>query len=330
MRLVMRSNNFTLMRLIFAVLVVYSHSHAIIDIEEPNIFARTAGSFAVQCFFAISGYLVCGSFLTTTTGGYLARRVARVAPALIIAYAVSTWAFDFFDGYPRNALHQSNGPIWTITWEVLLYIILFFVGITGLLNRAAIGGAYLSCIVLLFATLDPFAPQAMMIGLFLLFGGGVFLRLNEDSIDMRLCGLIAISALVLFYIPPAREWLFLLKSAIPFVFGGTLRFDHLQWAISLIALPYALVLVAQYFPVSIPVRNDYSYGVYLFAWPIQQIIVHIAAYYGYPLTPLKVFAAALPLSLICGALSWHLVERHAIRLGHMRWRDLRPRGSVSV
>lgn len=326
----MRSNNFTLMRLIFAVMVIYSHSHAIIDITEPVIFARTAGAFAVQSFFAISGYLVCGSFLTTAPAGYLARRIARVFPALIVAYAFSMWAFDYFGGYPRNALHESNGPLWTITWEVLLYILLFFVGILGLLNRSAMGGAYLACIVIFLVTLDPAAPQAMMVGLFLLFGGGAFLRLNEDSIDMRLCGGIAISALVLLYVSPAKEALFLLISAIPFVFGSSLHFDHLQWAVSLIALPYALLLLARYFPVSLPLRNDYSYGVYLFAWPIQQITVHAAAYYGYPLTPLKVFAVALPLSLLCGALSWHLVERHAIRLGHTRWRDLSPRRALAA
>lgn len=315
-----RSNNFTLMRLLFALLVVYSHSYATLGIDEPEFMGRTTGSFAVQAFFILSGYLVAGSFLTTSPRSYIARRVLRVVPALFIAYSLSMFAASYFDRYPQNAYHEANGPIWTITWEVLLYIILFFVGIMGLLSREIVGACYLTGVILFFAMFDLKAPHAAMVTLFLLFGGGVLIRLTETTINMRFCGLLSIGILAALYIPVTAQVLFLLKAATPFQFGGTLRFDHLRWILSVIGFPYAIIWVARYAPFNLPVKNDYSYGVYLFAWPIQQIIVHFGLVSG----PLQMFAMALPLSLLCGALSWHLVERHAIRLGHTRWRDMLP------
>jgi peptidoglycan/LPS O-acetylase OafA/YrhL len=81
--------------------------------------------------------------------------------------------------------------------------------------------------------------------------------------------------------------------------------DHLVY---LSALPLAYLTVCLGLirpPHSIVVRGDYSYGVYLFAYPIQQAYVQLAP--DIP-SPFAVFLVAAPLSLAYAALSWRFIE----------------------
>lgn len=57
--------------------------------------------------------------------------------------------------------------------------------------------------------------------------------------------------------------------------------------------------------------GDFSYGLYLFAFPIQQLLVR---YFGAELTPYRLFLTAFPLTLLCAAFSWHFVEKPCLRL----------------
>lgn len=56
--------------------------------------------------------------------------------------------------------------------------------------------------------------------------------------------------------------------------------------------------------------GDPSYGIYLLSFPLQQLLMQR---WGAVLTPWRLFAVSLPLSLLAGYLSWHLVERWFIR-----------------
>ena len=56
--------------------------------------------------------------------------------------------------------------------------------------------------------------------------------------------------------------------------------------------------------------GDPSYGIYIFAFPVQQVLYHLGA----ARTPAAMFALAAPLAIAIGYLSWHLVERPALRL----------------
>jgi peptidoglycan/LPS O-acetylase OafA/YrhL len=56
--------------------------------------------------------------------------------------------------------------------------------------------------------------------------------------------------------------------------------------------------------------GDFSYGTYLYAFPVQQMIMR---FIGHPVLPWVLFSVALPASLICAFVSWHLVERWFLR-----------------
>jgi peptidoglycan/LPS O-acetylase OafA/YrhL len=77
----------------------------------------------------------------------------------------------------------------------------------------------------------------------------------------------------------------------------------------LLVWPYLLLWVAFRLPaVRLPgLRGrDLSYGVYIYAFPIQQALVPWTG------TPLNNLLASLPLILLCAALSWHWIERPAL------------------
>ena len=122
---------------------------------------------------------------------------------------------------------------------------------------------------------------------------------------MRLCGLTAIGIF-------DRA----VRPAVSFLLGPVFPFEHLRWMASVMCLPYALIWVARYAPLSFPVKSDYSYGVYLSAWPIQQAATHLAKVNSVTLLAFGMFAIGLTGSLLCTLASWHLLEKHAIRLSH--------------
>ena len=87
-----RDNNFGLLRLIFASMVIVSHSPLLLDGDRSREFLTrifgtlTGGDVAVDGFFLISGYLITKSFIDTPAiVSYLKRRVARIVPGYAIA-----------------------------------------------------------------------------------------------------------------------------------------------------------------------------------------------------------------------------------------------------
>jgi hypothetical protein len=128
-------------------------------------------------------------------------------------------------------------------------------------------------------------------------------------------------------------------TVLPFYLAGTLF--HLYGGHTLLRLPFlglaAVLLVASNFvphglivsmptcgayllmslaylpslhPLNLGRYGDFSYGTYLYAMPIQQLLV--LAVHGH-ISPWLLFAEAMPLTLLVGALSWFFVERHFLQ-----------------
>jgi peptidoglycan/LPS O-acetylase OafA/YrhL len=56
-------------------------------------------------------------------------------------------------------------------------------------------------------------------------------------------------------------------------------------------------------------RGDFSYGTYLYAFPIQQLVMRFV---GHPISPYLLSGIAVPLTLMAAILSWHLIEKRFI------------------
>jgi peptidoglycan/LPS O-acetylase OafA/YrhL len=164
-------NNFGLLRLIFAFLVIVSHSFELIDgnrSREPltRLFGTLSfGELGVDGFFILSGYLIVQSFdRSPAVATYLLKRVLRIYPAFIVAYIVclfivaplsgadmlalrgwggvkaflhlvkldQPWLPNVFPGQPYPAL---DGSMWTIPYEFRCYLAVIPLGLAGLFRR---------------------------------------------------------------------------------------------------------------------------------------------------------------------------------------------------
>lgn len=123
-------NNFNFLRLLFASLVVFSHSYALLGLEEPVFFGRSLGNLSVHGFFVISGYLICRSYVrSTSVAAFFINRILRIVPGLAIAMIVTKVAASWCEGFEHNPVpYIANGPVWTLTWEVVCYFGLAVLG----------------------------------------------------------------------------------------------------------------------------------------------------------------------------------------------------------
>lgn len=275
-----RANNFDALRLIAALMVLLAHTATT---SNRPLWVAVAGvdygRLGVLIFFSISGYLVTASWRSDPDiGRFLAKRFLRVAPGLMVAVPVTflvVLALGLY-GFPSNPLHRLNGSLWTIEYEVQCYLLLAAL-MMAVRHPVAVGMAL--CIVgYLFwprSSLVLFAPYFAM-------------------------------GAALYEYPKLRKW----SWAIVGLGIATMPYRP-ALSLALVVAPLSIWIGTQSWPVlrSAGRYGDMSYGVYIYAFPIQQIAVAYlgrdASYYTLALVAL---AAVLPFAW----LSWHWVEKPAI------------------
>ena len=342
-----RENNFNLIRMIAASGVLVSHAFPIAlgdGAAEPfqkALGGVSLGSVCVYVFFAISGYFIAQSFdRSSTPGRFLRARVLRLFPALAVVLAVTVlvaWAFYttaspatfwrgaatyvlrnitlFFLQYPLPGVFEDNpyggtinGSLWTLGYEVLCYAGVFVLGMAGLLRRRALiaGLAGLAVVAHMLAPALWLHPRLdNLIELGFPFALGTALYVWRERVPLN--GYIAVG----------------LAAA-----AAALRFTPVFETAFVTALSYAAFWLG-----CMPSRlfqrynalGDYSYGMYIYAFPVQQLVAHHGA-----TTPLLNMALAAPVTLVLAILSWELVEKRALALKATRRKttapQLAPRG----
>ncbi|MEO8485733.1 MAG: acyltransferase [Betaproteobacteria bacterium] len=329
-----RANNVLAIRFVAAAMVILFHCYALTGRwgDEP-LYAALApmnlGALGVEVFFVLSGFLVTQSWLRNPAlVPYAASRVLRIYPALVAAtvftivvagasstlawseYLASptTWRYfvrtasgidvvDRLPGvFPDNPFPRAaNGSLWTLPVELRLYVALALAGVAGLLARPR---AWLAAaLVLVIAALA--WPDAV--------------PLDPNTRGTRLAALLfllgSLACVWQRYIPLSLPGA-ALAIALPLTDAHGLARDGPLFAL---LLAYA-VLVAGYHPAlrlrGIARAPDYSYGLYVYAFPIQQTIVRADPGIAPPL----LFVAAFAITLVVAAISWHALEAPALRL----------------
>ena len=92
-------NNFDIIRLCLAFLVIFSHSYPLLNYElkEPlsvlSVQQTTFGELAVTAFFTISGFLITRSWNgSRSLQSYLVKRVCRIYPGFLVASLLCLFA----------------------------------------------------------------------------------------------------------------------------------------------------------------------------------------------------------------------------------------------
>jgi peptidoglycan/LPS O-acetylase OafA/YrhL len=340
-----RDNNFDLLRLAAAVLVLVSHSFVVIGAAEPSIGNWPLGAFGVEIFFAISGFLIAASWLSQPRPrAFAVKRGLRILPALgvtVVACAfvlgpivTSESVADYFGGlvpvgyvvdnvvstatgglvrdvahdlpgvFTSNPTESVNLSLWTLPIEVRAYLLVALLGVLGLLGRG------LPIVALGFFALSV-APESITStpGT----GSGVEFLRGADGETAHLVALFAVAALA--YVWRARIAL-RLDLAAGSLAGLVLSLGTpLERVGLLLAIPYLTLFVAyRSWPAlrRLTRHGDVSYGLYLWAFPVEQTIVHLwgAGRPGW----LVVTLIALPVTYLLALASWHGVEKRALRL----------------
>ena len=193
-----------------------------------------------------------------------------------------------------------NGSLWTLPWEVTLYaVIALCLSTCNFIKRRypamlELRHYMLLASILLFITdsyLKYYSTTKGDVHLFLMFFSGATYYCWRESIRLT------------------SRWFILLLSivALSLFFGKFFNFAYL------ITAPY-LTLYLAYMPNGIVRRfnefGDYSYGIYIYAFPVQQSIA--AIFLG--CSVLFMFTTSLLMTLFLAILSWHLVEKRCLRL----------------
>lgn len=330
-----RNNNFNLIRMAAAAAVLVSHAYPVAlgsGAREPleALLGRSLGWCAVAVFFTISGFMIAASFdRAPSVRDWVAARALRLLPGLVIAVTLTAYALGplvttlpigAYLSEPRTlsyvlrnatlvslqydlpgvfadlpAPYTLNGSLWTLFHEVVCYGGVLAAGLAGLLRR----------------------PRWMAMALVVYAVGYILGDLWAHALPERLVKLRVLS----------------LPFAIGMAFHVWRRRVRLGWPLA-VALGLAAIalhgrtgfeevfviwlcyttFVVAYLPKGFVLRynwlGDYSYGVYIYAFPMQQLAMHLAG----PLTPLQNAALAAPATLLCAVLSWRLVEQPALGL----------------
>lgn len=326
-----RDNNFNLLRMLAAVGVLISHAYPIslgAGAEEPlsrYLDGMSLGSVSVLVFFSISGFFITKSFVFSASWQrFLAARALRLFPALIVVLTVTVivggvflttadraefwrsaagyllrnltlFRLDYslpgvFEGNPYGT--AINGSLWTLFYEVVCYAGIFVAGVLGILHRPrlfalCLGLAVVLCLVMPYLPVHSRFQALARLALPFAIGSGFFLW--RDRIPLS---------------PVVAAALGLLAWAV----HGTEAFRP----VFVLALSYG-VFVLGYWPSTVLQTynrlGDYSYGTYIYAFPAQQLVASLGV-----TDPLVNMGIALPVTLVCAVLSWHLVERVALDL----------------
>lgn len=313
-----RCNGFDMLRLLLAVAIVAFHSYSLTHnaISGMAWQAQVAARLILPAFFVISGYLVCASLARCDgPAHFLTLRALRIMPALILvvlatalvagpllsvlpirryfadpavaAYLQNIVALPHFalPGVFAENLRAGvvNGALWTIPLEIQCYLVL--AGLAMAMRGHGLTLVFAAALVLLLSPLRSVVPAADFLACFA--AGALAQRVARYLPLHAVAGVGALIAAFWLVTDPARLPLAVLPLAYGIVWLGTRR------------LPAALT------------RADYSYGLYLCAFPLQQMMLQ----WG-PAPWWLVLIVSLPLGLGLAALLWHGIERPILERKH--------------
>ncbi|WP_375203810.1 acyltransferase family protein [Hyphococcus sp.] len=330
-----RENNLTLLRLVAAAAVLFSHSWPLssgaraVDpvtafLGEVTGSALSLAGLAVNAFFVISGYLVTKSAIRSKARPYYwLSRVLRIYPALIVNVLIVALVLgpavtalplsEYFRGeklseyltnnilmwntvyhlpgaFEDNPESAVNGSLWTLPVELRCYVAVGLMALAGVFKFRLLASA-LCAAILLFGFLSedyaPFGNLAVLenVGYFIL---GAHFFMYRDIIPAS-----PFAALLLII---GGVWLPL--GAV----GAIAAAAGFAWLILWAGLAAPRV-------VNIEGRlGDPSYGIYIWAFPIQQALVQALGGDA----PWLIVAIAFPLTVIMGVASWRFIEKPAL------------------
>ncbi len=342
-----RNNNFDALRLIAATSVIFSHAFLLSEGRQDNepLMLLTGGQsvlgvVGVFVFFVISGFLVTQSFEATGSPlRFAAKRALRIYPGLAACILVCTFilgplltnlplgtylrsggTYDFLlNNLALNVEHNGlpglrftgfdvgdivDGPLWSLPCEVVMYLMVLALGMLRLLRLSVLIPLLALGLICIWFDTAQSAWFAGSVGWLLAFfvAGMILYKLRHRRIFSGRVALVALAGLALSV--PLNAFILLFP-----LFGAYLVI-YLAVERRLPAIPAARF-------------GDLSYGLYIYGWPVEQTLLYAT---GGTLLWWQLFPLARMLSAAIAFLSWHLVEKPALRFKPRRAKEATAEG----
>lgn len=320
------ANSYDFVRFCAASAVLFSHHFDLSGLPEPQVpgFGEDFGEVAVEVFFCLSGFLICRSLQKSTDWTrFAAARFLRIFPNLAFVLVVSSaatfvWYRNHANLWPHveyvvaNLLMFVNGvtdvipgvfgdaqrpdvnnPLWTLPYELWLYVVLALMFVPGVRRSAA-------CIIVGALLLGTAWTAAPLIDDFDL--GPL------ESFELFRLGSYFMSGAVL-----AVAWPWIGRHAIAIGAAGLIGSLAVRNLLPIDTLLHSLALAACVVGLGssgamawFSRGGDASYGMYVFAWPVQQFVLLLVAPFWLSLLVAFLATAAL------GYATWHAFEQRAM------------------
>ena len=322
-------NNFLVLRLFAASFVLWYHSYALTGLPGHDPLTRNgiglpSGLLAVYVFFAGSGFLVAASWSRRPSlGSFLLARAWRIVPGLLLCVVATTLllglamtalpardylahpqTWRYITGNMQFAAEHLvfelpgvfegrgvNGSLWTLPAEVAMYAWLAVAGVFGALRRPML--------LLTFV--------AAWLGAGILLGPGSVLIAVPEYLPMGACFWMGCLAWRF------REHIVLRTDVaaglfvVCWLFAGTPAYMPLL----LVTVVYGTLWAALVprLPAWTGKLGDYSYGIYLWGVPVQQLMLSA---FG-AMSPGELTVLAWPVAALVAMFSWHAIEEPVLR-----------------
>lgn len=325
------TGGFDYLRIVLAVAVVYWHTWAVVlaGIDNPPLWIQVIARGILPVFFGLSGYLVASSLERTAhLPVFLYMRFLRIFPALVVETVLSALLlgpfvttlmlsdyfthpvfFDYFHNLYGNVrfylpgvfeaqpYNKVNASIWTVPFELECYVALSALYLFGVYRSRWVLLASVLAVGAVFAyqirdipNADGLVMPGRVLVMSFLFGNVIYKFRNSFPAGAAVGAVMAVLAMLLM-----RYSLTMIPAAF--------------------AAAYAAAALGSTNPWRAPVifNGDYSYGVYLYAFPIQQLVFWL---FRSDSMAFNFFLSMLLIS-IWAAFSWHCVEKPTLKLKHL-------------
>jgi peptidoglycan/LPS O-acetylase OafA/YrhL len=334
-----RNNNFNLLRFVVAYFVLVSHSFSLVTGDSSTeplkaIFNKSLGEIAVDIFFLTSGFLIIASLLSRNNIiAFVWARFLRIYPGLIVATLLTVFLlgpivsdlsfveyftqFDTIKYLIRNMIillnleynlpgvflnnpyaNTVNGSLWTLPYELKMYLSLLFMSVFFTIFSSKLGR---NISVMCFTVITFILLTLQLVNSYFQLFGGEYIRLYT-MFFLGVCYFYHKDKIKL-------SFKFFLLSSILLI--STYWFPEMFFLVYTVFMPY-IVFYVVYLPkgkiLNFNKLGDCSYGLYIYAFPIQQLIIHY--YTGASILEVTVYSSIF--TLILALISWHFVEKKAL------------------
>ncbi len=328
------NNNFDILRVIAAAMVILSHGWDLTkSTGEPIVVlshsALIGGGLGVWIFFFISGYLVSESFQARGLLAFIEARFLRIYPAFFVSLIFGvligacvttlplaeyvsheqTWRYVYRSlltdiQFTLPGVYATlpfpggiNGALWTIPIEMMMYVGVIMAGLLTLLRRPTAALLVMGALIVVLVNdpnrvlLIPRINQVYALPAVLCFLFGMIFYTNREHIPLHGLGVVLLIGLI--------------------IISGRAKPPGNVFVCAAIAYTTAWFAFHPQLRVKIPSRiGDISYGLYVYAFPIQQTVIYIFPGIG----PWTLFAVAFSITAFVAWISWHAIEKRALAL----------------